>query len=373
MVHSSVLTPGWSTEERKRLEDDAVKSRPFSTKLTSSHDIGKKRFEGAKEHGQRITGECVLRYQSRLYHEAIGETLHCEQAKLAQLQNPDTHAGLKSKASCSNPAYENRLAQILLVRHEECRRKRQERELAQKQLQTAKMQAELMAMFTECKKSGSVISPVATPMHSPLAMVRPARVEITQNANHPRAWIARAVESLNVQDSFHRLLLEHTGLSPECVLQKSPAHGSEYVKKKPPQTPSLDGSDDVRPMTGNILSRSVQCHCHCAALSEWPCMSVPSPTLGGSHYFSVSSQEVLNIVASAASARARANACAAGATTRVTTNNSSSTCKECAAGIHISLHRLVQQVYIRLYIDRSAAQVALLLVQKYKYSICLLY
>ena len=277
-----MLTPGWSTEERKRLDEDAAKSRPFSTKRTSSHDNGKMRFsgaEGAKEHGQRITGECVLRYQSRLYHEAIGEAMHCEQAKLSQLQSPDAHAGLKSKAPCSNPAHENRLAQILLVRHEDCRRKRQERELAQKQLQTAKMQAELMAMFTECKKGGSVISPVATPMHSPLAMVCPARVEITQNANHPRPWIDRTVESLNVQDSFHRLLLEHTALSPECVFQKSPAHGSEYVRKKPPQTPSLDGGDDVRPMTGNILSRSVQCHFHCASLSRRPCISFHRPLL----------------------------------------------------------------------------------------------
>jgi hypothetical protein len=283
-----MLTPGWSTEERKRLEEDAAKSRPFSTKLTSPHDNGRMRFlgaEGAKEHGQRITGECVLRYQSRLYHEAIGEAMHCEQAmhcgqaKLAQLQNPDAHAGLKSNAPCSTPACENRLAQILLVRHEECRLKRQERELAQRQLQTAKMQAELMAMFTECKKSGSVISPVATPMHSPIAMVCPARVEITQSANHPRPRIARTVETSNVQDSFHRLLLEHTGLSPECVFQKSPAHGSEYVRKKPPQTPSPDGGDDVRPMTGNILSRS--CHFHCASLSERPRISVPLPTLGG--------------------------------------------------------------------------------------------
>ena len=87
--------------------------------------------------------------------------MHCEQAKLAQLQNPDAHAGLQSNARCSNPAYENRLAQILLLRHKECSRKRQERQLAQKQLQikqlqTAQMQADFMALFTECKKSGSV-------------------------------------------------------------------------------------------------------------------------------------------------------------------------------------------------------------------------
>jgi hypothetical protein len=32
-------------------------------------------------------------------------------------------------------------------------------------------------------------------------------------------------------------------------------------------------------MTGNILSRSVQCHFHCASLSRRPCISFHRPLL----------------------------------------------------------------------------------------------
>jgi hypothetical protein len=183
-TYLTMLTPGWSMErqrleqdaERQRLEQDAAKIRPISSYLTSSDDIGKIQKmrvlgpEGANKQGQRITPESVLghqgqriteesvlRHQSRRpYHAVVGEAMHWEPAKLAQLHNPDAHAGLQSKVPCSNPAYENRLAQILLLRHKECSRKRQQRQLAQKQLQTAQMQADFMALFTECKKSGSV-------------------------------------------------------------------------------------------------------------------------------------------------------------------------------------------------------------------------
>jgi hypothetical protein len=141
-------------------QEDAAKIRPISRYLTSSDNIGKVQKmrvsgpEGANEQGQRITSESVLGHQSRrLYHAVVGEAMPWEPAKL---QNPDAHAGLQSKVHCSNQAYENRLAQILLLRHMECSRKRQERQLAQKQLQTEQTQADFMAMCTECKKSGSV-------------------------------------------------------------------------------------------------------------------------------------------------------------------------------------------------------------------------
>ena len=156
------------------------------------------------------------------------------------------------------------LAQHLLLRQEELRRRRQDRELLQKHLQAAKTvqtaNVDLMALFTECKRNGSVISPVSSPrlaVSSPIAAAaHPERMASAHHSDgeriqHPDplrssvSYLHPSKLSSNVQDAFQRLLLDHTALSPEYVCKNSPPYGPEKVFKESPSNESLESSFNV--------------------------------------------------------------------------------------------------------------------------------
>jgi hypothetical protein len=163
-----------------------------------------------------------------------------------------------SKGGLEPPAAQlntSSLAQHLLIRQEDLRRQSQDREDLKKHLQAVKtVQAanvDLMALFTECKRNGSVISPVSSPrlaVSSPIAVAHPERRWGADHSDgqHPSvSYPDPSKLSSNVQDAFQRLLLDHTALSQEYVCKKSPPYGSEKVFNESPPNASLESSFNV--------------------------------------------------------------------------------------------------------------------------------